>query len=257
MNGARGKFYEAEWIPRNDPPIMLVVLDPPTAEREASFYFQLQHHHIIDTFGLVKNDQQWVMLVQERASHGDLQSLLSSDAFQPTAEVLKAIFLQIVDAMIYLTTQNIVHGDLCCENILVFQMNPSKPADNLVKLTGFSLARKKDEVVVEYRLNASKVRYSAPELLVNEDGSGYSEFSDVYSMGVLMWVACSKGAVPYGHRTNENDVRQRILHRQNLSRPTECPKPLWEVIKPCWMHALETRSNFEYLKRHLSITDVK
>jgi len=121
-----GRFYEADWIPNKDPPILLLVIDGPAADREALFYITLNSHpHIIHTFGLVKNDSQSIMLLQERALHGNLQTLLQTGNFQPSQKVLLAIFLQIVDAMIYVSNQGIVHGDLRCANILVFQMDAS------------------------------------------------------------------------------------------------------------------------------------
>ena len=232
-------------------------MNGPNAEHEALFHIELQHHHIIRTFGLVKNDRPLIMLLQERASHDDLQTLLQKIDFQPSAAVLKAIFLQIIDAMIYLTKQGIVHSDLRCDNILVFEMNPSEPQRNLVKLTGFSLARRKNSDDIEYKLADTLVRFSAPEILENPDGANYSELSDVYSMGVLMWVAFAKGEIPYGRRTSDHVIRQKILSSEKLSRPTECSEELWAAIDACWTREIKIRSNFEYLQDHLLSIDVR
>jgi serine/threonine protein kinase len=51
------------------------------------------------------------------------------------------MFLQIADAMTYVASKGIVHGDLGCRNVLVFQLDPSESRNNLVKLTDFGLAR--------------------------------------------------------------------------------------------------------------------
>jgi serine/threonine protein kinase len=128
-----GRFYEADWIPKKDPLIVLLVLDQEAGEREVLLYIELSAHpHLIHTFGLVKNDRQSIMLLQERALHGNLQSLLQNGIFQPSPKVLVEIFLQIVDVMIYITNQNITYGNLRCANVLVFQMNPSEPTKNMV-----------------------------------------------------------------------------------------------------------------------------
>jgi serine/threonine protein kinase len=150
--------------------------------------------------------------------------------------------------MIHITKQNIVHGDLRCANVLVFEMDPSEPRQNLVKLTNFSLARRKDQSFVEYRLPDSQVRYSAPEILRSKHGSNYSEASDVYSMGVLMWEACSKGKVPYGHRTSDEDVRQQVLNNAKLTQPKTCHSEVWSVIEDCCCTELDIRPTFEYVK---------
>jgi len=95
------------------------------------------------------------------------------------------------------------------------------------------------------------VRYCAPEILRSEDESNYSELSDVYSMGVLMWEGCSKGEVPYGRRTSDHDVRQQRLNNQNLSRPKECHSQIWTLIEICWCNELSCRFTFEELKAQL------
>ncbi len=233
-------------------------MDGPAAEHEALLYMEFESHpHIIRTYGLVKNDRQTLMLLQERALHGDLQTLLQSGNFQPSAPVLVEIFVQIVDAMIHITKKNIVHGDLRCANVLVFEMDPSEPRRNVVKLTNFSLARRKDQSFVEYRLPDSQVQYSAPEIFQSEDGSNYSELSDVYSMGILMCEGCSKGEVPYGRGTSDHDIRQKKLRSQNLAKPKECHSQIWSVIEFCCPNEPSLRLTFEELKIQLGKVNIK
>jgi len=50
------------------------------------------HRHIVNTFGLVKNNHQSLMLLQEQAHYGNLQTVLQNGTFQPTPEILKTIF---------------------------------------------------------------------------------------------------------------------------------------------------------------------
>jgi hypothetical protein len=52
------------------------------------------------------------------------------------------------------------------------------------------------------------VRYVAPELQHDRDKLNYSEKSDVYSKGVLMWDVCSYDQLPYSSLENDNDVRE-------------------------------------------------
>jgi serine/threonine protein kinase len=257
--GSFGKTcYEAQWIPNKEPPIILLIMNEETARHEVPFYLQLNSHaHIVHTFGLVKNDPQLTTLVQERAPHGDLQALLQSHRFEPTENVLVNIFLQIIDAMIYLTKQNIVHGDLCCRNILVFQMNSSKLEENVVKLTNFNSARFNDPSFIDNRQRSIPVRYCAPEILRNCDQSNYSELSDIYSMGVLMWQACSKGNIPYGSNMNDNDIRQCKLNGEKLSQPNGCDLQIWSVIHDCWYMEPELRYQFEAMRKLLSNIRIK
>lgn len=252
------KFHEGEWIPKKDPSIILLIMDEQTARKQVPFYLQLNSHsHIIHTFGLVKHKIHETVLVQERAPHGNLQFLLRNNQFQPSASVLVRIFLQIIDAMIYMVDQRVIHGDLRCENILVFQMNSLEPKENLVKLTNFNSARHTDSSVMYNCQTVNPVRYCAPEILKNSDQSSYSESSDVYSMGVLMWEACSKGDIPHGSDASDEDVRQRRLNNETLSKPNECDHQIWTIIEYCFYREPETRFNFRGLQTlfsNISIT---
>jgi serine/threonine protein kinase len=251
-----GRFYEADWIPKKDPPIVLLILDQEAGEREALLYVELSAHpHLIHTFGLVKNDRQSIMLIQERTLHGNLQSLLQNGVFQPSPKVLVKIFLQIVDAMVYIVNKSIVHGNLCCANVLIFEMNASDPAGNRVKLTNFSSARRKDQAVTNDRLSDTSVRYCALEILLNKDGSNYSELSNVFSIGVLMWEACSKDEVPYRHHRSDDDVRRQRVNGEKLRKPKDCPNQLWTAIEHCWLTKLEVRFTFKEMKMELSKID--
>jgi serine/threonine protein kinase len=212
------------------------MMDEEIARHEIPFYLQLSSHaHIIHTFGIIRDNPRWMTLVQERALHGNLQLLLQNKQFQPSGNVLVNIFSQILGAMIYITKQNIVHGDLRCENILVFKMNSLNVEENLVKLTN--------------RETGISVRYCAPEILQD---SNYSELSDVYSMGVLMWEACSKGNIPYGLNMSDEEIRQRRLKYEKLLQPNGCDNQIWTIIQDCWHNEPELRYRFEEMQSLLS-----
>jgi serine/threonine protein kinase len=201
---------------------------------------------------LVKNDFRATVLVQERAPYGNLQILLQNNQFKPSGSVLIKIFLQIIDALIYMIDQMIIYGDLRCENVLVFQMNPLQPEENLIKLTNFNLVHHNNSSSKDNRQIMIPIRYCAPEILRSKDRSNYSELSDVYSMGILMWEAYSKGNLPYGSNMNDNDVRQCILNGEKLSKPKECIDQIWNIIQDCWYKEPEVRYNFKEIQSLLS-----
>jgi len=255
---APGKsIYEAEWIVKRGPPVVLLKIEGAKAQREASFYVQLGcHPHIVHTYGMVEHDLNSLMLVQEYATEGDLAELLKGNEFRPSQSVLLEIFLQIIGAMIYLADYGIVHGDLACRNVLVFRFNDSDPQQNLVKLTDFGLTRASSLYsVVGSKASTTLVviplRYVAPEILQSAGLSNYSEKSDVYSMGVLMWEACSQGQLPYASIEDENEVRRCKLKGEILSKPDNCDQALWNIIVLCWHQQPEVRPTFKMLKQSL------
>jgi serine/threonine protein kinase len=256
-------IYEVEWINRSGPPIILLKIDGAKANREASFYVQLScHPNIVRTFGLVQCNPGSVMLLQECAPHGDLSELLRENGFKPTEQVLRRIFEQICDAMVCLVDNGIIHGDLACRNILVFRYNPHQPKENIVKLTDFGLTHGSTVYSMVDSPSMSTmtivpVRYAAPEILRSSERSNYSEKSDVYSMGVLMWEACSYGQLPYSSLHNDNDVRKRKLNDEILSQPSQCSHQLWTIIKECWQQETLNRPTFANLKESLSTVETQ
>ncbi|CAF1104530.1 unnamed protein product [Rotaria sordida] len=255
---APGKaIYRAEWISKPGPAVVLLKIDGAKASREASYYVQLGcHPHIVHTYGMVENDANSLMLVQEYASEGDLAELLRENEFRPSQSVLLEIFLQIIDAMVYLADYGIVHGDLACRNVLVFRFNDVDPQQNLVKLTDFGLTRASTLYSVVGSTAATTLvvvplRYAAPEILQNSGLSNYSEKSDVYSMGILMWEACSQGQLPYASIEDDNEVRRYKLKGEILNRPENCDETLWNIIVRCWHRQSEARPTFKMLKQSL------
>jgi len=254
QQGTFGKnIYEAQWISKEERLVVLIEKNEQPSKSESLFYTTFKdHHHIIHTFGFVENDRGSIMILQERAPHGNLQTLLQTGQFNPSPKVLVEIFLQILDAMIDIIDQGLVHGDLRCENILVFDMHPSDPKRNLVKLTNFTLAHQNDPSVVDDRRLLIPVRYCALEILRSAGRSNYSEYSDVYSMGVLMWQACSKGKIPYESSTTNGEVRQRKLNKEILPKPALCHKKIWCIMENCWLNEPTIRYDFKQMKQWFS-----
>jgi serine/threonine protein kinase len=250
--------YEVEWINRDGPPIILLQIDGARAKRDASFYVELScHSHIIRTYGLVHSSLSSTMLLQEPAPQGNLSELLCGDEFTPNERVLWEIFEQICDGMIFLVDRNIIHGDLACRNVLVFQMNPINPKKNLIKLTDFGLTSISNlySVVESSTLTTMTIiptRYAAPELLKNLKKLDYSEQSDVYSMGVLMWEACAYGKLPYSNIDDSETIRQHKLKDKRLSKPSSCSDRLWAIINECWEFEPKNRPPFRSLHDSIS-----
>jgi len=259
-------IYGAEWMPTSDdrPEIVLLKIDGARAKREASFYVNLSRHpHIIRTFGFVcdrnnPNQDNSILLLQEYASEGSLYELLQDRRTAPDEKVLIEIFLQIIDAMICLASNNVIHGDLACRNVLVFRFDENQPERNIVKITDFGLSRHSQlylQVTGSARtaLNIIPVRYAAPEIFSsNVTAEDYTEKSDVYSMGVLMWEAYSRGSIPWTDVENDNDVISRVRNGDLLPQPRNCSHPIWSIIKKTWSRLPNDRPTFQKLKRLLA-----
>ncbi|CAF1343186.1 unnamed protein product, partial [Didymodactylos carnosus] len=227
-------IYSAEWLLNspNRPKIVLLKIDGARARKEASFYVDLSRHpNIIRTFGFVydkdSTDQNnAVLLLQECAPEGSLYELLRERKTAPDEKILVRMFLQITEAMIYLTSNDCIHGDLACRNILVFRFDENQPTNNVVKIADFGLSRHSQLYsmtpgAAHTTLNIVPIRYAAPEVLASSATPDvYTEKSDIYSMGVLMWEAYSRGSMPWSNIPRDEDVIQKVIRASLGGSPT-------------------------------------
>jgi serine/threonine protein kinase len=257
-------FFDAQWIGySNGPPIVLLKLFGARAEKEASFYERLTRHpHIVYTYGLVEPPQQqstFVMLLQEKAPGGNLLHFLEhrfeKQPNKPLSNcLLNHMFVQISNAMIFLSEKDIIHGDLACRNILVFRIDEDEPTRTLVKLTDFGISRgntiysKID--AVETVIDTVPIRSAAPEVLQSDPI--YSEKSDIYAMAVLMWEAFSNGKLPWEEVNKESVVREKVIKGERLSRPENCRSDCqWKLILQCMSQHPDDRPTFQELEKQL------
>jgi len=245
-------IYRAQWIQKQGPPIVLIEIQGTHAKQEASFYVKLSGHpHIIQTYGLVDcNSTDSVLLAQEYAPEGALNTFLRKRNFRPTIDVILEIFRQIIDAMSCLVENQIVHGDLACRNVLIFRMNSNQPTDILVKLTDFGLTRT-STLSGPLPMKRIPIRYAAPEILRDSSPNDYSEKSDVYSFGVFMWEVCSYGETPFEELKTIDQVYDERLKGRQLKQPRNCSNQLWNIIRSCLQEQPEKRPNFKIIHEHL------
>ncbi|CAF1067499.1 unnamed protein product [Rotaria sordida] len=259
-------IYSAEWLKDNNnrPEIVILKIDGARAKKEASFYVNLSRHpHIIRTFGFVydrnnPDQNNSILLLQEYAPEESLYELLQNRRTAPDEKILIQIFLQIIEAMICLASNHVVHNDLACRNVLIFRFDENEPEKNIVKITDFGLSRHSQlysmtSGAARTTLNIVPVRYAAPEVLLSNTASEvYTEKSDVYSMGVLMWEAYSRGSFPWANIEDDNDVIRAVKNGDLLPKPSNCSQPFWSIITKTWSTSPSNRPTFRELKHLLT-----
>lgn len=250
-------LYEAEWIDRDGPPIVLVEFFGIEPRRKAWYYVQLSNHpHIIRTYGIIQSNKRSLMFVQEYPPQGNLSELLRENEFQPNEKVLLEIFEQICDGMIYLIHQNLLHGHLICQNVLLFQINPINPKRNLIKLTDFGLTMNNQLYSIidsssSTILNTLSTRYAPPEFFENLHQLDHTEKSDIYAMGFLMWEATNDGCFPYENIQDNQIIQRDKIQGKILPKPPKCSDELWRIIQQCWKIQPNQRPTFQLLKQSI------
>lgn len=243
-------LFHAEWIDRQRAreKLVLLYITGDRAVKEAQLNAQLPRHpHIVRTLGLVQHTGEGMLLLQEYASRGSLLDVLRVEHNHPRLQVVHHILLQIINGLIFLTEQGIVHGDLACRNILVFTYDAIDPHRNLVKLTDFGISRRSN---VQTSFDVVALLSAAPEVMQSRT---YSEKSDVWAFAVLAWEIFSKGSTPMIRPQNRDftDNDRRILAGERLLRPPACPSMHWALFLACMKKNPSERPTFVQLQEKL------
>jgi serine/threonine protein kinase len=61
----------------------------------------------------------------------------------------------------------------------------------------------------------------------------YTQQSDVWAYGVLLWELFSGGAVPYLGMTNVETAEQ-VLAGYRMNKPELCPDSVYQIMTKCW-----------------------
>uniref|UniRef100_A0A914C3U5 Protein kinase domain-containing protein n=1 Tax=Acrobeloides nanus TaxID=290746 RepID=A0A914C3U5_9BILA len=152
-------------------------------------------------------------------------------------ETILLILWQIAKGMEFITSKNIVHRDLAARNVLLTN-------DFQAKISDFGLAVINNTDLKETTLvKKFPVRWMSIEAIAEKL---FSEKSDVWAFGVLMFEVFSLGQDPYvGIETRK--ILRFLRSGERLSRPELATNEMYEMMRRCWEENLETRPKFEKL----------
>ncbi len=73
----------------------------------------------------------------------------------------------------------------------------------------------------------------------------YSEFSDVWAFGVVIWEIYSEGTTPYYQLSNIEVTDFVCVQKKTLSPPDRCPQVVVDVMNSCFIQKPSSRSKFQ------------
>ncbi|KJE91304.1 hypothetical protein CAOG_02460 [Capsaspora owczarzaki ATCC 30864] len=239
-SGNFGEVYEATWRSQK---VAVKTLKGENAMEdflaEASVMTRLRHKNLVQLLGVCL-DITPIYIITEFMSKGSLQDYLRSRGRReiPMA-TLFSFAQQVSSAMVYLESRNFVHRDLAARNVLVGDDNTAKVAD-------FGLAKNANEQdVVEG--GKIPIKWTAPEALLNNT---YTNKSDVWSFGVVLWEVYSFGRIPYP-RMSHTEVVQEIKRGYRMESPEGCPTAIYNIMLACWQIEVDRRPSFREIETQL------
>jgi serine/threonine protein kinase len=207
----RAQVYKATLsVPGGAHPINVAVLRvrEGTVDAEAETLLKLgRHPNLVRFYGLC-HDGADVLLVTELAPMGSLSDLVErldeeEGAVMPPQHKV-AVMQQVANGMAALAAENMIHRDLAIRNVLVCSFDMADVRKTVCKLSDFGLTVNGYTAAYKYVDGGSKpTRYLAPESLQR---GRYSEKSDVWAFGVLVWELVTDGQIPYFEISDDDAV---------------------------------------------------
>uniref|UniRef100_A0A8D8IJ44 Serine/threonine-protein kinase n=1 Tax=Culex pipiens TaxID=7175 RepID=A0A8D8IJ44_CULPI len=167
-------------------------------KNEVAILQNLSHAGVVNLERMFETPER-IFVVMEKLKGDMLEMILSHQNGRLNERVTKFLITQILVALKYLHSRNIVHCDLKPENVLL----SSDAEFPQVKLCDFGFAR----IIGEKSFRRSVVgtpAYLAPEVLRNK---GYNRSLDMWSVGVIIYVSLS-GTFPFNEDEDINDQIQ-------------------------------------------------
>lgn len=202
---------------------------------EVSILKMLHHTNIIGLYQVLVTAKH-VHLVTEFAPGGTLYDRVIEDG-PLQEEVAKKHFGQIVSAIKYCHTLDIVHRDIKPQNVL-------EDEDGLMKVIDFGLAAHQRPGTFLSGKCGTK-HFAAPEILLGEPYDGKK--SDVWSLGVLLYFMTA-GFVPF-KRVTDKDTEKDII-TQNYVIPSHFSGQLENLIHQMLTVPVEKRPFIEAIEEH-------
>ena len=162
---------------------------------EINIHSKLSHQNIIKLYNMHEDDET-INIIMEYAPNGNLYQMIKKEKNGFSESKAFDYFIQVINAVYYLHSNNIIHRDIKPENLLICE-------DNKLKLCDFGWAK---ELSLENRSTfCGTMEYMAPEIVGSEN---YDYSVDIWSLGILLY------ELLFGHSpfkgSNTNNIIQNI-----------------------------------------------
>lgn len=145
-------------------------------------------------------------------------------------EMVKSLVLDILNALIYCRDNNIMHRDIQPRNIYYNQKNEALLGD-----FGYSVF---NNLPYDKKQLVGTIAFMAPEIYFQRK---YSEQSEIYSLGIIMYSLINNNMLPFMEDSNLEYVSTIRFYEKQLPFPKMKNSPLWKIIDKMCKYDLNER----------------
>ena len=189
-------------------------------KNEINIHSRLDHPNIINLHAYYE-DPSGTHLVLEIVGEKDLQKYIAKNGGRLSESKARSFMRDILRAILYLHTNDIVHRDIKPENFMVDEKN------QMLKLIDFGQASElKDGETLSEKQGTPP--FMSPELIERK----YDKRTDIWSCGVVLFIMLS-GQAPFAFDKLEgkNKDSQEIAHQCHIMHDSlKMQGPIWEKI---------------------------
>lgn len=210
-------------------------------EKEVRILQKLRHSKIATLYDLLKDSINYYLIL-ELCPNGTLFDYIVSKNKIPENEA-KYIFKQIVVALKYIHSQNVIHRDIKPENILIDEQNNIKFID-----FGFSAYYDPDNLS---KTNCHTPNYASPQCLSGLPYDGQK--SDIWSLGVLLFTMLN-GKIPWTSK-NQKQLIEEIIN-SNIFLPLSMSEEVRDLLSHIIVKDPEGRYSLDQILDHPWLANV-
>ncbi|XP_061688222.1 caM kinase-like vesicle-associated protein [Syngnathoides biaculeatus] len=189
------------------------------AKNEIMILKMIKHHNILQMVDAFETKKEYFIFLELATGREVFDWILDQGYYseRDTSNVMR----QVLEAVAYLHSQNIIHRNLKLENLVYFnRLKHSK-----IVISDFQLAKLENRLIKD---PCGTPEYLAPEVVGRQR---YGRPVDCWAIGVIMYILLS-GNPPFYDDSDEDDPdsRDKNLFLKILSADYEFDSPYWDDI---------------------------
>ena len=189
----------------------------PKLKKEVDLIKQLSHPNIVKLIDSFETQESFYMVLEYIPNSDLINTILESKYY--SEQDIGGVIHNLVSALQYLHSLDIVHRDVKVENVLV---QKSKTGMKKLKLCDFGLATKMKDKKSMLKTVCGTPIYMAPEVILQQ---GYDHKVDLWAVGVVLYLL-TLGTPPFSSPSKDFNIIFDVIVEGNFKREG----PAWNIL---------------------------